>query len=797
VYEFSDGSAPFSGVVRNPNGSSTIRLTSRSIAKTSNRLSVEFQDESNEYQQDSLSVVDADDAALIGYEISSQSTAVGIANFSQANRVLLRQLDKSTKGNQFVKFQTSFRALKVRPGDIIALTYVKEGFMRVPLRVVKLSPSMNYQVVTVLAQIHYDYWYSDNPAVLGGAGRQPGSQVGSPRPLIGTVLHLDPNGQFEYFDFGVKETIQAQSDGTATDIVTVSFVQPTKPDSNSPNLPLLSLAPQYTTNGGSLAGGSNLYYAVTAVDAAGREGALSFTVPAVVPIGSNTNTVSITGLSFPSVAASFNVYRGLTPQMLYRIAASLPLSGTYTDTGAPPQPAGPPDASFDHANFYYRFEYAGPFIATISSATTIGSGDMGATSLVYSGMVARIIEGTGRGQERSIATNNQTTLTVSPAWSVLPDATSTFVVAQGSWKFGAVSATSPVQFEIAYEGGSVLQISGRGANVNNQEGTADLCPLTRWPLGGGQSDAGIPGAPDFSLAVPGGGNVTVFDIGFKDLSNIASTASGTLQLFSWNELQPPSSYVLTAALDVTAGTISLNEVASPNAGDLIQAGTELMAIISVDATANRYTVVRGASNSVATTHAAGESVLHLQRAILILPFAHDFFENRASINYLHTTSLPDVRICAAQLYVTNSFGDSQATSRAYTTDPEGGLRTLSGGQFSIQVSGYLATQQNAAPPLLVEAAHAIRDMRATVSQAPQGYAINIAVLQNGVPLGGDSGILSIGPSNLTSNIVDGINLPALQEHAALTVNITLDVPQGFQGSSNTSPGFDLTVTIRL
>ena len=190
AYEFSDSSAPFSGIVRNPNGTSTVRLSSRSIAETSNRLSVEFQDESNEYQQDSFSVVDADDAALIGYEISSQSTALGIANYSQANRVLLRQLDKSTKGNQFVQFQTSFRALKVRPGDIIALTYLKEGFTRVPFRVVKLSPSMNYQVVTVLAQIHDDDWYSDNPAVLGGAGRQPGTQVQTPRPLIGTIPHL-------------------------------------------------------------------------------------------------------------------------------------------------------------------------------------------------------------------------------------------------------------------------------------------------------------------------------------------------------------------------------------------------------------------------------------------------------------------------------------------------------------------------------------------------------------------------------------------------------------------------------
>jgi hypothetical protein len=797
AYEFSDSSAPFSGIVRTSGGASSVRLSSRSIAETSNRLSVEFQDESNEYQQDSLSIIDADDAALIGYEISSQSTALGIPNYSQANRVLLRQLDKSTKGNQFVQFQTSFRALKVRPGDIIALTYQKEGFTRVPFRVVKLSPAMNYQVVTVLAQIHDDDWYSDNPAVLGGAGRQPGTQVQTPRPLIGVTPHLSGDGAFEYFEFGVQETIQAQNGGTATDILSISFAQPRKPHSNSPNLPLLSLSPQYSTTGGTLQGGSGLYYAVSAVDALGNEGALSFTVGAVVPIGSNTNSISIVGLSFPVGAVGFNVYRGATPQMLYRIATGVALSGTYTDVGAPPQAVGPTDASFDHANFYYRFEYAGPFTTTITSATTIGSGDMGAANLAYSGMVVRIIEGTGRGQERSIAMNDQTTLTVSPNWSVLPDSTSIFVISEGSWKFGAVSAASPVQFEISYHAGMVIQISGRGANVNNQEGTADLCPLTRWPLGGGKSDAGLPGAPEFLLSVPGGGNVTIFDVGFQELENITSVSTGTLQIFSSNELQAPSTYVLAGQLDNTAASMRLKEAGNPQVGDIIKVGTELMAILSVDSAANTYSVVRGAVGSAPTTHEAGDAVSHLQRAILILPFAHDFFENRASKNYLHTTSLPDVRICAAQLYVTNAFGDSQSTNHCYTTNPDGGLRTLSGGQFSLQVAGYLATQRNAAPPLLIEASHSIRDMRASLTDAPQDYMVSIAVLQDGVPLGGDAGVLSIGPGIRTSNIVDGISLPALKEGGALTVNITLDLPQSSQASPNTNPGRDLTVTIRF
>ncbi|MGA8026575.1 MAG: phage tail protein [Bryobacteraceae bacterium] len=798
AYEFSDASAPFSGIVRNPNGSSTVRLSSRSISETSNRLSVEFQDESNEYQQDSLSLVNSGDSALIGYEISSQSTALGIANFSQATRVLLRQLDKSTDGNQFVQFQTSFRALKVRPGDIIALTYLKEGLIRVPLRVTKLSPSLNYQLVTILAQVHDDDWYSDDPAVLGGAGRQPWTGVQTPRPLIGLIAHNDTSGRLEYFDFSVQENIYAQNDGTATDTLTVGFSQPAKPTANSPNLPLLSLSPEYQATGGTLVGGSNLYYSVSAVDAAGAEGCLSFTVPAVVPTGPNTNSVSITGLSFPSTATAFNVYRGMTPQMLYRISTDIPISTSYTDTGAAAQPIGPPDANFDHANFYYRYEYAGPFPVTIFSSTTIGWQDMGATSLAYTGMVVRIIDGTGRGQERSIATNNATTLTVSSAWSVVPDVTSTFVVAEASWNFAAVCATSPAQFEISYNAGAVIQISGRGANVNNQEGTADLCPLTRWPLGGGQADAGVAGMPDFMLAVPGGGDLTIYQVGFDDLKNTSSISTGTLQLFYWNELESPSIYTLAAALDATATTVSLSQsvassqVTPPQAGDTIQADEELMTILSLTSEPGTYTVVRASLASAPATHSAGTPVLPLGTSVLVVPFALNFFENRASIDFLHTASLPDIRISAAEFHVRNAFGDSQTNQQCYTSDPDGGLRTLSGGQFSLQVSGYLATQQDAAPPLLIEASHAVRDLRAVVTQAASGYVISVDVLQNGAEYCN----LSIASGATTSNpIIDGVSLPPLQEGATVTMNITLQVVPAFVGSI--SPGRELTVTIRL
>lgn len=793
AYEFSDSTAPFSGIARDTSGASTLRLISRSIAETSNRLSVEFQDESNEYQQDSLSIVDSDDSALIGYEITSQSTALGIANFSQATRVLLRQLDKSTKGNSYVQFQTTFRALKVRPGDIVALTYLKEGLTRALFRITKLSPSMNYQMVTVLGQIHDDDWYSDDPAVLGGAGRQPGTNIQVPRPLIGTIAHPDPNapGAIEFFDFGIQEKIQAAKDGSATDTLAVSFSEPNKPSASSPNVPLVSLSAQYDPTGGTLPGANSFYYAVSAVDASGNEGPMSFTVPALTPAGTSTNAVTIVNLSFPSTAASFHVYRGASPQMLYRIASSLPVSSSYTDTGAPYQPVGPPDASYDHANFYYRYQYTGQIPATIFSSNTVGWADLGASLGAYAGMVARILEGTGRGQERSIVTNDQTTLTITPAWSIIPDATSTFAIAEPSWRFGAVSVASPAQFEIPYQAGAFIQISGRASNVNNIESDAELCPLTIWALGGGNPDLGVAPAPGFSLDAVGGGEVNLFGIGFDDLSNTSSVSSGTLQLFYWREIDPPSPLALAAAIDASTDTITV-QGGLPAFGDVLQLGSELTSVLSVDASSNTCTVLRGAIGSGAIAHNAGDTILDLKTTVIIVPFASDFFQSKASGNFLHTFSLPDTRISAAEFFVTNSFGDGQTGQRCYTPGPDGGLRTLSGGQFSIQVAGYLASQQNAAPPLTVQQTHAVRDIRAAVSQAPAGYDIGITVQQNGTPYCR----LTINSGSVNSSLViDGVNLLPLQEAANLTIDIVLNPVASYAGA--VSPGMDLTVTIRF
>jgi predicted phage tail protein len=160
-YEFGDGSNGHSGILRRPNGEPSVRLFSRSMADTPNRLTVEFQDALNEFQHDSFSLVNSEDVRRSGQEVSSAMSAIGIPNFDQAGRILKLRLDKSIEGNTYIEFETSVKCFGIRPGDLVSLTYLKEGFVRQPFRVLKLAPGPNHRVTVITAQLHSDNCYED------------------------------------------------------------------------------------------------------------------------------------------------------------------------------------------------------------------------------------------------------------------------------------------------------------------------------------------------------------------------------------------------------------------------------------------------------------------------------------------------------------------------------------------------------------------------------------------------------------------------------------------------------------
>ena len=782
-YEFGDGSSGFSGILRRQNGEPSVTVTSRSIADTPNRLSVEFQDALNGYQQDSYELVDPADIALAGQEVSKTLPALGLPNYDQAARILKFNLDKSVRGNTYIEFDTSVKAFGIRPGDLITVTYLKEGLNRQPLRVLKISPATNYRTSTITAQIHDDAWYSDTNGQVSSPGgvTQGNAGVGVPRPLIGTVL--DDNGDVQ---FGVVESSTASSDGTVETSVSVSFVPPAGPGSSpvaGPGIPLLGLVPTVGT-GGTLTGGQTLYYAVSGEDSAGNQSALSFIVRA--SISSDGSSVTLSGLSFAPGTSAFQVYRGATPAELFRIASDQALAGQFTDTGLANQLVAPPDSNFDHANFYWRMELQPETAVTLHSATSMGSGSLQMAANRYRNMIARITRGTGAGQERAIAANDATSLTIAPPWSVEPDATSFFVVAETGWQFGALTTSSPVQFAIPNRSGEVVHLTGRAANVNDVECAPGISTVTRWQIGGGGTgDSDVPPMPFFGLGPgQGGGTVELSGVSFTDLTNTRTISAATLTLYCWDELQGTPAITLASAVGTGDTLLSLSSAGSAQAGSYIQIELEVIRVETVQNNGTQYSVTRAMHGSQAAAHAAQTPVYHLLSKTLIAPFPPQFFGSPYSGSWSYPIALPDVRVASAELFVTNQKGNSPAKDICLTHTTDSGLRTLSGGQYSIQVDGYLAVDQSVAPALVIEAAHSVRDVSAVLGK-PADAVVGLQLNVNGASYCQ----LTFAAWATVSNTVDGNILAPLPSGAQVTLSV--------QSVGSTVPGSDLTVTIRL
>jgi len=221
------------------------------------------------------------------------------------------------------------------------------------------------------------------------------------------------------------------------------------------------------------------------------------------------------------------------------------------------------------------------------------------------------------------------------------------------------------------------------------------------------------------------------------------------------------------------------------AGSFVQLEAEVALVTAVSNNGTRYTLTRGMQTSTATAHASGTVVYGLEKKIQIVPFVRDFFGSPASGSWSFPVPLPDCRVVSAELYVTNTKGNSPTGAICLTQTTDFGLRTLAGGQFSFQVEGFLAIETGATPDLIVEQTHSVRDVYGVIRQAPAGGPVQLQVNQNGAAYCS----LTIASGAAISNSVAGGSLPPLTAGARLTLDITMVGP--------TNPGADLTVIIRL
>jgi Putative phage tail protein len=788
AYVYADGSAPGvgSGILRRPDGSAAFRMWSRSMADTPNRFSVEFADAFNEYQQDSLALVDAEDIQRAGQEISGNLVATGLPTFDQAARILKFFLDRSLRGNRYIEFETSVKGFGQQVGDLITVTYNKEGFLDQPFRILKIEPAENYRSVNITAQLHDDAWYNDTNGQLSLI--PPTRREPEPVPTVPDSLFGHEYDEFGIEQFSVTEYAVADTDGTILAEVEVQFHPPRTGRSLALSVPLVSLQPTIETTGGTIEGDQTLYYAVTANDGNGDESNRSFVVRAKIPAGTSTNVVQIGGLSFHPEAVSFNVYRGDLPTRLFQIAAAQTVAGTFDDTGLVAVLEGAPDPNYDHANFYWRLEDTDEQFASSFGPDSVGSSVLAMSTNALVGHAVRLLRGKGAGQEREVTSNTATTLFVTPDWEIEPDESTIFVVSGGTWHFAGRAKTSPARFAIPNRRDKVLQITGRAANAQNIESLEGLAVVTRWRIGGGGlgvADHDVPPEPTFGAAVHGDGTLELGVIGFPLLENTQGVTSGTFRLFVRDELAGVSSTLLAAAIDDTETSLTLSEAGSAQVGDLVQVESEILRVTDVLSGGTVYVVERGQYESPAASHGADTPLYHLQARTIVTPFERSFFGTPAGATWTHSEWMPDVRLACAELWMTNAFGQSPVAVNNYSMVTNFGLRTLRGGQFSFQVEGGMAVLTDVVPTVSVQEDLSIRDIYASVKQAPEGADLELEIRQDGLLLAP----LTIAATATVSTPVDGAELPVLQALSNLSLNIT--------AVGTTFPGRDLTVTIRV
>jgi hypothetical protein len=147
--------------------------------------------------------------------------------------------------------------------------------------------------------------------------------------------------------------------------------------------------------------------------------------------------------------------------------------------------------------------------------------------------------------------------------------------------------------------------------------------------------------------------------------------------------------------------------------------------------------------------------------------------------------MPDVRIASVGLYMTNSLGAGAVAVSQFTGTIDSGLRTLAGGQYSFQITGYLAVQTGAAPNIIVDAARSVGDIYAVLRVPSSGAGVTLELNLNGAPYA----TVQFDPGTTTSYVVGGFGLPAFTAGDQLSLDVT--------GVGTSNPGSDLTVIIRL
>ena len=370
----------------------SFRITTTRAESTPNTVSFQFQDEYNGYQQDSLTEIDPGAYAYSGnQEVDVPVPINAVPNFDQGTRIANTQLAEALFGNPrndaggtlYFEFTLNHRVLHLasRLGYICSLRWQELGIgtsIYQPIRLLSLKPDTDGEHWQIKAAWHDDAWYTyaygQNPAPFQrNPLLMPPARLPYPwRPGVavwGSGDALWPSKQG--FSIGADA-----SAFPAQLVIGGALPVNSQPSTNSPLVPLQATT---ATTGGTIAPGTY----VIAFSTNGVIGPASNSVVASVPVGTSTNTITVSGIRWLSGAApSIQPFIG-TSSLNMRACAGASYSGsspdsdgnptTYTFTAFTVDGLGLPDVTASSVEVVtYAIAHPGIWLDTITAVDGTG-----------------------------------------------------------------------------------------------------------------------------------------------------------------------------------------------------------------------------------------------------------------------------------------------------------------------------------------------------------------------------------------------------------------------------------------
>jgi hypothetical protein len=492
-----------------------LKVTTRNLEDTPNKVQFQFQDEDNQWQDDSISQIDPQAYTAAGLqELPLQFDALGVPNFDQASRIANIALAEVNRGNPrgdaggslIFTFRTSMKAVHLasRIGLICILSWAQLGLSQQPVRVISAKPSSDGKFWDITAHWHEDIWYTDaygqNPAPFYKAPYSASVLGNSPLPWKPCYEAYDQtdalypaidNGTQAQANFRVTTSTQTNQDGSATPILGVSGYVPVSKLSDLTGAPFVPLQAQAASTGGQLSTGT-YYMVLCAIDYTGALSGPSQIVTGVIPASVTTGLLTIPNIIWDANVIGYRVFIGTSVLTMYgggdgglglgnpaSVSVGYRISANY---------GGVPDVNYSRMLIRARRHMlAGAFEGALSAV------NVGASTFTFSGAAWTVNQWAGRvisffgttvagrqfGDSYTIASNTATVLTVTTS----PRAS----IAVGDWAVIRTETSSATSTTItdsalamptnAHVGEQVVIIAGTGAgqpplNIAANTGTA-------------------------------------------------------------------------------------------------------------------------------------------------------------------------------------------------------------------------------------------------------------------------------------------------------------------------------------